>query len=144
MNVLQVAKSIQMAMGLHDDDVAFFLAADEPATYLQVGFSSGNIAMYLERAAFCSCIAFTIVACMRLLVLSRSPWPGSTVLSRFQLGLKCSPKHSQLEAVCTVLTIVFISHLPCRACSPSTWGLAGSHRLKLCPQKGVILQINGR
>ena len=25
-----------MAMGLHDDDVAFFLAADEPATYLQV------------------------------------------------------------------------------------------------------------
>jgi hypothetical protein len=33
----QVAKSIQMAMGLHDDDVAFFLAADEPATYVQVG-----------------------------------------------------------------------------------------------------------
>ena len=32
----QVAKSIQMTMGLHDDDVAFFLAADEPATYLQV------------------------------------------------------------------------------------------------------------
>ena len=32
----QVAKSIQMAMGLHADDVAFFLAADEPATYLQV------------------------------------------------------------------------------------------------------------
>ena len=25
-----------MTMGLHDDDVAFFLAADEPATYLQV------------------------------------------------------------------------------------------------------------
>ena len=23
-------------MGLHDKDVAFFLAADEPATYLQV------------------------------------------------------------------------------------------------------------
>ena len=33
---MQVAKSIQMAMGLHDKDVAFFLAADEPATYLQV------------------------------------------------------------------------------------------------------------
>ncbi|CAK0786745.1 hypothetical protein CVIRNUC_009959 [Coccomyxa viridis] len=32
----QVAKSIQMTMGLHNDDVAFFLAADEPATYLQV------------------------------------------------------------------------------------------------------------
>ena len=25
-----------MAMGLHDNDVAFFLAADEPATYIQV------------------------------------------------------------------------------------------------------------
>ena len=25
-----------MTMGLHNDDVAFFLAADEPATYLQV------------------------------------------------------------------------------------------------------------
>ena len=25
-----------MTMGLHADDVAFFLAADEPATYLQV------------------------------------------------------------------------------------------------------------
>ena len=49
---MQVAKSIQMAMGLHNDDVAFFLAADEPATYLQVGFSSRIIAMYLERAAF--------------------------------------------------------------------------------------------
>ena len=33
---VQVAKSIQMAMGLHDEDVTFFLAADEPATYLQV------------------------------------------------------------------------------------------------------------
>ena len=85
---MQVAKSIQMAMGLHDDDVAFFLAADEPATYLQVESSSSNVAMYLERAAFCSCIAFTTVACMRLLVLGRLPWPASTVLSCFQHGLK--------------------------------------------------------
>ena len=33
---VQVAKSIQMSMGVHDKDVVFFLAADEPATYLQV------------------------------------------------------------------------------------------------------------
>ena len=28
-----------MAMGLHDNDVAFFLAADEPATYVQVSMT---------------------------------------------------------------------------------------------------------
>ena len=28
-----------MAMGLHDNDVAFFLAADEPATYIQVSMT---------------------------------------------------------------------------------------------------------
>lgn len=64
---MQVAKSIQMAMGLHDDDVAFFLAADEPATYLQVEISSSNIAMYLKDTSLL-CIVSTIIACMRLLV----------------------------------------------------------------------------
>jgi len=84
---MQVAKSIQMAMGLHDDDVAFFLAADEPATYLQVEISSSNIAMYLKDTSFALyCLhryCMYAAAC-----LSRLPWPGSTVLGCFQHGLK--------------------------------------------------------
>lgn len=40
-----------MAMGLHDNDVAFFLAADEPATYVQVSMThhSQSHAAFLQH-----------------------------------------------------------------------------------------------
>ena len=53
LGVAQVAKSIQLAMGLHDEDVAFFLAADEPATYLQVQISGA------PKVSFTFCRGYT-------------------------------------------------------------------------------------
>lgn len=36
MTIMQVAKSLQTTLGLHDDDVAFFLAADTRGLYEEV------------------------------------------------------------------------------------------------------------
>lgn len=82
---VQVAKSIQIAMGLHDKDVAFFLAADEPATYLQVQvtashtpFNDSDLPSSSIAASFCIlplclvAVSHLITACFSCLPPRRS------------------------------------------------------------------------
>ena len=55
---MQVAKSMQMTMGLHDDDVSFFLAADTRELYQEVRCS--QVTLLAHRYTAPDCIAMSV------------------------------------------------------------------------------------